>query len=127
MASANLTASAQGLKRYTLTAYTSQIGASPVVAYVAGPKRGRIIQVKGVQSAAITGTSAIAVAINGGTAIASLALSMTGGGAGTEFSSTVSTTDALTLNGVTEDDVISLTPSGATGSATGTFTVVIET
>jgi len=48
------------------------------------------------------------------------------GGAGTEFSSTVSTTDALTVNGVTEDDVISLTPSGATGSATGTFTVVVE-
>jgi hypothetical protein len=126
MASANLTASAQGWKRYTLNAYSSQIGASPVLAYVAVPKRGRIVQVKGVQSGAVTGTSTVAVAVNGGSAIGSLALSMTGGGAGTEFSSTVNTTDAATLNGVTEDDVISLTPSGATGSATGSFAVVIE-
>jgi hypothetical protein len=113
-------------KRYPLVAYSSQIGASPVVAYVAVPKRGKIVMVKGVQSASITGTSAIAVAVNGGSAIASLALSMTGGGAGTEFAATVNTTDALNANSVTEDDVISLTPSGATGSATGTFTVVVE-
>jgi hypothetical protein len=126
MASANLIASAQGWKRYTLNAFSSQIGASPVVAYVAVPKRGRIVQVKGVQSASITGTSAIAVQVNAGTAIASLALSMTGGGAGTEFAASVNTTDNINANSVTEDDVISLTPSGATGSATGSFSVVVE-
>jgi hypothetical protein len=52
---------------------------------------------------------------------------MTGGSAGTEFAATVNTTDAINANSVTEDDVISLTPSGATGSnITGSFTVVIE-
>jgi hypothetical protein len=39
--------------------------------------------------------SAIAIAVN--SAIASLALSMTGGGAGTEFSSTVSTKPGVPL------------------------------
>ena len=90
-------------------------------------KRGKIIAVKGVQSAAVTGTSAVAVAINGGSAIASLALSMTGGGAGTEFSSTVSSTDNLVVNSVTEDDVISLTPSGRLSKSFASAAPVIVT
>jgi hypothetical protein len=85
----------------------------------------RIVAVKCVQSAAVTGTSAVAVAINGGTAIGSLALSVTGGSAGTKFTSTVSTAD-ISNAAVNEDDVISLTPSGATGSATGSFTVILD-
>jgi hypothetical protein len=112
------------LKEYHLNVFTSQIGATPVAGYTAVPKKGRIVGIKGVQSAAVTGTSAIAVAINGGSAISSLALSMTGGGAGTEFSATTNTTDVAD---VSEDDVISVTPSGATGSATGSFTLVIRT
>ncbi len=111
------------LREYHLTAFTTQIGASPAVAYVAVPKKGRIVQVKGVQTAAITGTSTIAVAVNGGTAISSLQLSMTGGGAGTEFAAGINTTDVAE---VTEDDVISFTPSGATGSAAAQFTAVIQ-
>lgn len=112
------------LKEYHLSAYSSQIGATPATAYLAVPKKGRIVKVMGVQSAAVTGTSAIAVAINGGSAISSAALSMTGGSGGTEFSAVVNSTDTAD---VTEDDVISFTPSGATGSATATFTVVIRT
>jgi len=112
------------LKEYHLTAYAAQIGATPAAAFVAVPKKGRIVKIMGVQSAAVTGTSAIAVAINGGAAIASAALAMTGGGAGTEFSAAVNSTDAADVN---EDDVISFTPSGATGSATATFVAVIRT
>src|SRR5207237_7461897 len=101
------------LKEYHLTVFSSQIGATPAAGYTAVPKKGRIVGIKGVQSAAVTATAAIAVAINGGAAIASLALSMTGGGAGTGFAATASTTDVADVN---EDDVISVTPSGATGS-----------
>lgn len=111
------------LKEYALTAYAAQIGASPAVAYAVVPKKGRIVQVKGAQSAAVTGTSAIAVAINGGAAIGSLALAITGGSAGTEFAASANSTDAADVN---EDDVISLTPSGATGSAAGFFTIIIR-
>lgn len=112
------------LKEYHLNVFTTQIGATPVAGFAAVPRKGRIIGIKGVQSAAVTGTAAIAVAINGGSAISSLALSMTGGGAGTEFSAAANSTDAADVN---EDDVISVTPSGATGSATGSFTLIIRT
>ena len=112
------------LKEYHLNTYSTSIGATPTVAYAAVPKKGRIIGVKAVQSAAVTGTSAVAVAINGGTAISSAALSITGGSAGTEFSSTLNSTDVAD---VSEDDVISITPSGATGTATGYFTIIIRT
>ncbi len=112
------------LKEYHLNVFSPQIGASPVVAYTAVPKKGRIVGIKGVQSAAVAGTAAIAVAINGGTAIGSLALSLTGGGAGSEFSATANAIDIADVN---EDDVVSITPSGATGSATGSFTLIIRT
>jgi hypothetical protein len=113
------------LKEYHLNVYISSIGATPTVGYVAVPKKGRIVGIKAVQSAAVTGTSAVAVAVNGGTALSSLALSITGGSAGTEFSATANSTDA---SDVSEDDVISLTPSGATGaSIAGYFTLVIRT
>jgi hypothetical protein len=113
------------LGQYFLETYSGQLGASPAVAYAVVPKMSRIVAIKCTQSAAVTGTSAVAVAVNGGTALSSLALSVTGGGAGTEFASTVNTTD-LPNSGVNEDDVISLTPSGATGSATGTFTIILD-
>jgi hypothetical protein len=112
------------LKEYHLNIYCSSIGASPVAGFAAVPKKGRIIGIKGVQSAAVTGTAAVAVAINGGSALSSLALAMTGGGAGAEFSAAANSTDAADVN---EDDVISVTPSGATGTATGSFTLIIRT
>jgi len=113
------------LSQYFLTTFSSQIGATPLVAFAIVPKMSRIVAIKCAQSAAVTGTSAIAVQINGGTAISSLALSVTGGSAGTEFTSTVSTAD-ISNAALNEDDVISLTPSGATGSATGTFTIILD-
>jgi hypothetical protein len=112
------------LKDYSIFTQTSQIGASPVAAYVAVPKAGRFVGVKATQSAAITGTCSVAVAVNGGTAISDLALTITGGGAGTEFSANEK---PLSTNAyVNEDDVISFTPSGATGSASGYFQAIIK-
>ncbi|MEA2925611.1 MAG: hypothetical protein QOD25_2733, partial [Alphaproteobacteria bacterium] len=46
---------------------------------------------------------------------------VTGGAAGTPL-----TAVATAANDVNEDDVISFTPSGATGSATGAFFAVIR-
>jgi hypothetical protein len=111
------------LKEYHLNAWSPSIGATPKVAYARVPKKGRLVAATCVQDAAVTGTAAIAVAING-TAISSLALSVTGGAAGTLFRADASSTDPADVN---EDDVISLTPSGATGSVAGAFSLVIRT
>lgn len=103
-----------------LTAYSSSIGATPVAAYVRAPFRGRILKVGCIQSAAVTGTSTIAVAVNG-TAVTGASISVTGGSAGTSFEAVP--TGANTVN---EGDVVSLTPSGATGTASGALSVVFE-
>jgi hypothetical protein len=73
-----------------------------------------------VQSVAVTGTGTVATAVNGN-AISGGSLSVTGGAAGTLF-----TAVPTAANDVNEDDVISFTPSGATGSATGAFFAVIR-
>ena len=113
------------LKEYTLSCHSPSIGASPIVGYVRVPKRGRMVKIGVVQSAAVTGTGAVAVAINGGTAITSAAMAaITAGGAGTLFTATLNGTDVADVN---EDDVISFTPSGATGATiTGHFFAVIR-
>src|ERR1044071_5037744 len=92
------------LKEYHLNAFSPSIGASPKAAYARVPKKGRLITATCVQDGAVTGTAAIAVAING-TAVSSLALSVTGGAAGTLFRADASSTDIADVN---EDDVISL-------------------
>lgn len=111
------------LKEYHLNASSSSIGATPKAAYARVPKKGRLVAATCIQDGAITGTATIAVAING-TAVPSLALSVTGGTAGTLFRADASSTDPADVN---EDDVISLTPSGATGAAAGAFGLVIRT
>ena len=112
------------LKEYHLNAFSPSIGATPKAAYARVPKKGRLIAATCIQDGAVTGTAAIAVAINGGAAVSSAALSVTGGSAGTLFRTDVNTTDAAD---VSEDDVISLTPSGATGTVAGAFGLVIRT
>jgi hypothetical protein len=103
-----------------IMAFTSQIGATPVATYVRAPFRGKVLKVGVVQSAAVTGTSTITAAINGN-AITGGAVSVTAGAAGSHFSAT-----PTALNDVSEDDVISFTPAGATGSATGACYAVIR-
>src|SRR5690349_18295936 len=114
------------LRDYSVEAFSTSIGATPVTAYATALKRGRILKIYVTQNGAVTGTSAIAVAINGGTPISGLALSVTGGGAGSQFSSSLSTDVADNVAAVNEGDVISLTPSGATGSVQGSFGILIR-
>lgn len=104
----------------TVTGYSSSIGATPVAAYIRSPCRGRVIKVGVVQSGAVTGTATLAFAING-TANTSGDITVTAGAAGGHFSRNPSAG-----NNVVEDDVISLTPSGATGTVTGAVYAVIR-
>lgn len=108
------------LSETQVAAFTSQIGASAVAAYVRAPVRGKILKVGIVQGASVTGTSTVTAAVNG-TSITGGAITITGGGAGSHFSAI-----PTALNDVNEDDVISFTPAGATGSAVGHCYAVIR-
>jgi hypothetical protein len=100
-------------------AHSGQIGAAPAAAYARVPFRGKVLKVGVVQSGAVTGTGTVATAVNGN-AIPGSSLSVSGA-AGTLF-----TAVPTAANDVNEDDIISFTPSGATGSATGAFFAVIR-
>ena len=101
-------------------AFTSSLGATPVATYARAPFRGRVLKIGVVQSGAVTGTATVTAAINGA-AITSGVVSVTGGSAGSHFSAIPSG-----ANDVNEDDVISFTPAGATGTVTGHCYAVIR-
>jgi hypothetical protein len=101
-------------------AFTSSLGATPAATFVRAPFRGKVLRVGVVQSAAVTGTATVTTAINGA-AITSGVLSVTGGSAGSHFSAIPSG-----ANDVNEDDVISFTPAGATGTVSGHCYAVIR-
>ena len=101
-------------------AYNSSLGASPAVSYIRAPFRGKILKVGVIQSGAVTGTSTVTTAING-TSITGGSLSVTAGSAGTMFTAT-----PTAANNVVEDDVVSFTPAGATGTVTGTVFAVFR-
>lgn len=108
------------LNEVTLHAYSSSLGGTPIVAYVRAPFRCKVLKVGVVQNGAVTGTSTVATAI-GGTAITGGSISVTGGSAGSLFSAT-----PTAANRANEDDVISFTPSGATGTVTGACFAVVR-
>jgi hypothetical protein len=90
------------------------------------PFSGRIVKTYGVSYGTTTGTTSVSVAINGGTAISSAALSIGAGGGSVEVESTVTTSD-YNASQVKDGDVISFTPSGGTGSSiAGTFTCLVR-
>jgi hypothetical protein len=101
-------------------AFTSSLGSTPVATYVRAPFRGKVLKVGVVQSGAVTGTSTVTTAINGAS-IAGGAVAVTGGSAGSHFSTT-----PTGANDVNEDDVISFTPAGATGTAAGHCYAIIR-
>lgn len=104
--------------------HSASIGASAAAAYARAPFRGKVVKVGAVTGGVITTADAtVATAING-TAITggSVTVTVSGAAAGQHFSA--SPTGA---NNVNEDDVISFTPSGASGSSIpGTFYAVIR-
>jgi len=104
---------------------TSTVSAatSPVAAYAVTPCKGRIVRTYAVAEAAFTGAMAVAVAVNGGANIG--ALTVAAGAAGASGSDAPGAPEPARF--VNEGDVISFTPSGATGAAVSAkFQIVIE-
>ncbi|VIO77376.1 hypothetical protein [Bradyrhizobium ivorense] len=102
----------QTLNTEHLTAYTPSCGASPVAAYIRIPFRCRVLKVSGILGGAITtADGTITVAANGNT-LTSFAVPQAGSAAGQLFASVPASPTYLN-----EDDVIVLTPSGASGAA----------
>jgi hypothetical protein len=97
-------------------AFSRSIGATPEAAYIRAPFRGKLMKVGCVTQGAITTADAtIATAING-TAVTggSITVTAAGAAAGQHFGATP--TAAREVN---EDDVVSFTPSGASGANIG--------
>jgi len=107
-----------------MSAHSPSIGGSPGAAYIRAPFRAQLMKVAVVAAGAITTADcSIAVAING-VAIAGspFTLPVSGAGAG-EVASLVPTANTF----VNEDDYISFTPSGASGSSIpATFSAALK-
>jgi hypothetical protein len=112
------------LRETQVGCHSASIGASPAAAYARAPFRGKIVKLIGVTGGAITTADcAVATAING-TAITGggFTITVAGAAAGQAFSAIPSGG-----NFVNEDDVISFTPSGASGATVpATFVAVIQ-
>jgi hypothetical protein len=100
----------------TVQAFSRSIGASPEAAYIRAPFRGRVLKVGCVTQGAITtADAAIATAINGSEITGgAITVTVAGAAAGQLFSALP--TAAREVN---EDDVVSFTPSGASGASIG--------
>ncbi|WP_298255848.1 hypothetical protein [Bradyrhizobium sp.] len=99
-----------------LTSYTPSCGAAPVPAYIRAPFRSRLLKATGILGGAITTANAtITVTVNG-TSVASFTATQSGSAAGQLFSVVVPSPTYLN-----EDDVIALTPSGASGASVPMF------
>lgn len=105
-----------------INAHSPSVAASPIAAYCTAPFRGKLIKVIGVINGAITvADCSCAVAINGTAVTGSPFLILTAGSA----AGTIGTLIPTGANAVNEDDYISVTPSGATGTTiTGNFQFV---
>ena len=94
-----------------LTAYTPSCGTTPVAAYIRAPFRCRLLKATGILGGAITTADAtVTVSVNAAT-LATFAVTQSGSAAGQLFS--VVPPSPTYLN---EDDVVVLTPSGASGA-----------
>lgn len=95
-----------------LTAYTPSCGTAPAAAYVRVPFRCRLLKAAGILGGAITAADAtVTVAANAAT-LASFTVTQAGSAAGQLFSATPPSPAYLN-----EDDVIVLTPAGASGAS----------
>lgn len=100
------------LNTIDLTAYTPSCGASPVAAYIRVPFRCRLLKATGILGGAITSADATVTASANSTTLAMFIVTQAGSAAGQLFAATPPS--PVYLN---EDDVIVLTPSGASGSS----------
>ncbi len=100
------------LNTIDLTAYTPSCGATPVAAYIRVPFRCRLLKATGILGGAITsGDGTVTVSANAAT-LATFTVTQAGSAAGQLFS--VTPPSPAYLN---EDDVLVLTPSGASGAS----------
>lgn len=95
-----------------LTAYTPSCGTTPVAAYVRVPFRCRLLKVTGILGGAITTADGTVTVAANATTLATFTVTQAGSAAGLLF--TVTPPSPTYLN---EDDVIVLTPSGASGAS----------
>ena len=104
------------LKEKHATANTTSIGATPVACYARVPMKGRISQVWAIAQGAITTADAtITVALNGTTNTALAGTIPVASAAAGQVVSWIPTSPVY----VSENDYITFTPSGASGSSIG--------
>jgi hypothetical protein len=95
-----------------LTAYTPSCGGSPVAAYIRVPFRCRLLKATGILGGAITTADGTVTVSANSTTLAAFTVTQAGSAAGQLFAATPPSPTYLN-----EDDVIVLTPSGASGAA----------
>lgn len=100
------------LNTVDLTAYTPSCGASPVAAYIRVPFRCRLLKATGILGGTITTTDATVTLSANSTTLATFAVPQAGSAAGQLFSGIPPSPTYLN-----EDDVIVLTPAGASGAS----------
>jgi hypothetical protein len=100
------------LSTIDLTGYTPSCGTAPVAAYIRAPFRCRLLKVTGILGGAITTADGTVTVSANAAALATFAVPQSGSAAGQLFS--VVPPSPTYLN---EDDVIVLTPSGASGTS----------
>lgn len=107
-----------------VSCHSPSVGSTPIAAYMLAPIAGSIVKVGGVINGAISvADCSVAVAING-TAVTGSPFVIANAASAAGTNATMIPTGA---NVVSEDDYISFTPSGATGSTiTGNFFAIIR-
>jgi len=112
------------LKETQVGCHSISIGGSPAASYTRAAFRGRIVKFGGITGGAITTSDCtVTVAVNGAS-IGSFTITVAGAAAGQLFSGAPS---SFANQAVNEDDVISFTPSGASGaSVPGSFFAVLQ-
>jgi hypothetical protein len=110
------------LNTIDLTAYTPSCGGSPVAAYVRAPFRCRLLKATGILGGAITTADGTVTASVNSNTLLTFTVTQSGSAAGQLFSAAPASPTYLN-----EDDVIVLTPSGASGSSIPMhFSVVVR-
>lgn len=105
-----------------LTGYTPSCGASPVAAYIRVPFRCRLLKATGILGGSLTTTDGTVTLSANSTTLVTFAVPQAGSLAGQLFSAVPASPTYLN-----EDDVITLTPSGAAGASIPMhFSVVVR-
>ena len=110
------------LNTLDLTAYTPSCGTAPAPAFIRVPFRSRLLKAAGILGGAITTANAIVTVTVNGTPVAAFTVPQSTSAAGQLFSVVMPSPTYLN-----EDDIIALTPSGASGASIPMyFSVVVR-